>query len=99
MDLDLDLKPFAGDLDLSGLRYLLARDSSGDEDEDLDLYSHFPTVTQVEIDTYVDLPPVQVRRVVDLRDYGPSAEIDIENLDDLQLHRTMCKISIYSQFI
>ena len=63
----------------------MAQDRSEDEDEDLDLESHIPTVTQVEVgETVVDLPPLQVRRVVDLRVYGPSAKIDIENPDDLQ---------------
>ena len=65
MDLDLDLKSLAVDLDLSDLWYLLAQDSSGEE-------------------TVVDLPPEQVRRVVDLRDYGPSAERDFENPDNLR---------------
>ena len=55
----------------------MAQDSSGDEDEDLDLESSFPTVTQVGVEeTVVDLPPEQVRRVVDLRDYRLSADID-----------------------
>ena len=84
---DLDLESLARDLD--DLQYLLAQDNSSDEDEDLDLdlnlYSVFPTVTQVEVEaTVVDLPPEQVRRVVDLRDYGLSAEIDIVNPGDLQ---------------
>ena len=85
MDLVLDLESLARDLDLSNLQYLLAQYSAGDEDEDLDLESHFPTITQVEVEeAAVDLPPVQVRRVVDLRDHGPSAKIDIENPDNLQ---------------
>ena len=88
----------ARDLDLSDLQYLLAQDSLGDE-KDLDLESPFPTVTQVEVEeTVVDLPPEQVRRIVDLRDYDPNAVIDIENPDDLQLQHAMCKISIYSNF-
>ena len=69
----------------------LAQDSLGDEDEDLDLESPLPTVIQVEVEeNAVDLPPEQVRRVVDLWDYGPSAEIEIENPDGLQSHHTMC---------
>ena len=85
MDLELDLESLARDLDLFYLHYLLAQGNSGDEDEDLDVESHFPTVTQVQVKaTVVDLPPEQVCRVVDLRDYSPSAEIDIENPDDLQ---------------
>ena len=35
-------------------------------------------------ETVVDLPAEQVRRVVDLWDYGPSAERDIQNPDDLR---------------
>ena len=63
----------------------MAQDSSGDEDKDLDLESPFPNVTQVEVEeTIVDLPPEQVRRVVDLRDYGSSAEIDTDNPNNLQ---------------
>ena len=78
----------------------MAQDSSGVEDEDLDLESHFSTVAQVEVEeTVIDLPPKQVRRVVDLRDYGPSAELDIENPEDLQLHHLMCKINIYCSSI
>ena len=58
----------------------MAQDSSCDEDKDVDLESPFPTVNQVEVEeTVVDLPPDQVRKVVNLRDYGPSADIDIEN--------------------
>ena len=82
-DLDLDLESLARDI--SDLQYLLAQDSSRDDDEDLDLESRFPTVTQIEVEAIVvDLPPEQVRTVVDLTDYGPGAEIDIENPDDLQ---------------
>ena len=56
--------------------------------------------TQVEVEeTSEDLPPEQVRRVVDLREYRLSEDIDFENPDDLQLHHTMCKISVYSSFI
>ena len=44
----------------------------------LDLESHFNTVTQVEVEeTVIDLP-------LDLWNYGPSSEIDIENPDNLQ---------------
>ena len=83
MDLDLDLESLARGLDLSDLQYLLAQDSSGDEDEDLDLESSFPTAAQVEVEeTVVDLPPEQIRSVIELRDYGRSAEIDIENPDN-----------------
>ena len=82
MGLDLDLESLAKDLDLSDLHYLIAEDNSGGEGEDLDLESLFPAVTQVEVEeTVVDLPPEQVRRVVDLSDYGPSAVI-IESPDD-----------------
>ena len=81
MDLHIDLESLARDLDLSYLQYLLAQDSWGEEDEDFDLESPFSTVTQVEIkETVVDLPTEQVRGVVDLRDYGPSAEIYIETI-------------------
>ena len=84
MDLNLDLESLAWDLDHSDLQCLLAQDSSGDEEEHLDLESPFPTVSQVEVEeTAVDLPPEQVRRIADLRDYGSSAEIDIENPEDL----------------
>ena len=80
-------------------QHRLAQDSSGDEDEDLDLESSFPTATQVEVEeTVVDLTLEQVRRVVDLRDYRLSAEIDIETRIT-HLHHTMCKESIYSSFI
>ena len=80
MDLDLDLEILARDLDLSDLRHHLAQDSSGDEDEDLNLESPFPTISRIEVEeTVVDLTPEQVRRVVDLRDYRLSADIDIEN--------------------
>ena len=55
MDLDLDLESLARDFDLSDLLYLLAQDSSCDEDEDLDNESPFPTVTQIEVEeTVVD---------------------------------------------
>ena len=82
MGLDLDIESLARDVDFSDLQYLLTQDSSGDEDENLDQEKPFPTVTQVEEEeTVVDLPPGQVRSVVDLRDYGPNAEIDIENPD------------------
>ena len=85
LDLGLDLESLARDLDLSDLQYLLAQDSWGDEGEDLDLESPFPTVTQSEVEeTVVGVPPEQVRRVVAPRDYGPSAEIYIENSEDLQ---------------
>ena len=58
----------------------MAKDISGDEDEDLDLESPFPNATQVEVEeTVADLTPEQVRRAVDLRDYRLNAEIDIEN--------------------
>ena len=44
----------------------------------------FPTVTQVEVEaTVLDLPPEQVRNA-DVRDYGPSAETDSENLNFIQ---------------
>ena len=88
MDLDLDLESLARDLDLSDLRHHLAQDSSRDEDEDLDLENPFPTATQVKVEAtvtthveveVVDPPPEQVRRVVDLRDYRLSADIDIDN--------------------
>ena len=80
----VDLEYLARDLD-SDIQYLLARDTSGDEDENVDLESPFPIVTQVEVEeTVVDLPPEQVRMVVDLRDFAPGAEIDIENANDLQ---------------
>ena len=60
MDLGLDLESFVRDLDLSDLQHLLAQDSSGDEDEDLDLESHFPTATQVEVEeNVVDISPQQ----------------------------------------
>ena len=78
---DLDLESLARDLDLSDLHYLLAQDSSGDEDEDLDLEIPFPTITPVEVEeTVIDLSHEQVRKVVDLWDHGPSAEIDIGKL-------------------
>ena len=65
----------------------MAQDRSGDEDEDLDLESPFPIATQVEVkETVADLPPEQVRRVVDLRDYRLSAEIDIEKPDNTPYH-------------
>ena len=65
----------------------MAQDSSGDEDEDSDLESPFPTATQVEVEeTVADLPPEQVRRVVDLQDYRLSAEIDIEKPDNTPYH-------------
>ena len=83
--LDLDLESLAGDLDLSDLQYLLTQDSSGDEV----LASPVPTVTQNE----------EEERVVDLRDYGPNAEIDTENPDDLKFHHTMCKRSIDSYYL
>ena len=70
----------------------MAQDSSGDEDEDIE--SPFPTVIPVDVaGTVVDLPPVQVRRVVlvDLRENGSSTEIDIENPDDLPLQHTTRK--------
>ena len=64
----------------------LAQDSSGDEDEDLDLESSFPTATQVEVkETVVDLPPEQVRRVVELP-YGLCVEVDIEKPDNTPYH-------------
>ena len=88
-------------LGLPELQYLLAQDSSGDEDKDSDLESHFPAVTHVEAgETVVDISPGEVRRAADLGDYGSSAEIslDIENPDDLQLDH-MCKMSIHSTFI
>ena len=62
MGLHKDLESLARDLDLSDLQYLLAQDSTGDEDGDLDLESLFPTVTQVEVNKSVrpSLPPEQV---------------------------------------
>ena len=100
MDLDLDLESFARDLDLSDLQCLLAEDSSGDEDEYFDLENFFYR-NQVEEEREL---LNKLKRVVDLRDYDLSADIDIENPDDLQKvlirkHTTMCKISIYSNFI
>ena len=72
----------------------------------MDLFRLFPTVTHIEVEAVVvDLPPEQVRRLVNIRVYGPSAEMDIENADDVQqlsidqithLHHTTCNISIYS---
>ena len=60
MLLGLDLESFARDLDLSDLQHRLAQDRSGDEDEDLNLESHFPTATQVEVEeTVVDISPQQ----------------------------------------
>ena len=80
MDLDLDLESLVIDLDLYDLRHHLAQGSSGDEDEDLNLESPLPTVSRIEVEeTVVDLPPEQVRRLVDLRDYRLSADIVIEN--------------------
>ena len=84
VDLDLDLDFRAKDLGLPDLQDLLAQHSSADEDKDLDLESPFTVVSQVEVEeTVVDPPPEQVR-VVDLGDYGPHAEIDIENTYRLQ---------------
>ena len=71
------------DLHLSNIHFLFEQDSSGDEeDKDIDLECPFPTVIQTEIEETV-VPPEQVR-IVDLQDYAPSAEIDIENPDDIQ---------------
>ena len=63
----------------------MAQDSSCDEDVELDLEGHFPMAVQVEVEeTVVDLTPEQVRMALELRDYDPIAEADIENPDDLQ---------------
>ena len=75
MDLDLDQESLARDLDPSDLQYPLAQGTFGGVDKYLDLESPFPTATQVEVEEIVvDLPPEQVRRVADPRDYAPSAE-------------------------
>ena len=76
VDLDSDPESLARDY----LEFLLARDSSGDEYEDLELETPFPTATQVEVEeTVVDQSPEQVRGVVlDVRDHGPSSETDID---------------------
>ena len=50
MDLDFNLESLARHLDLSDLQYLLAQDSLGVEDDDLDLENPFPTVTQFEVE-------------------------------------------------
>ena len=78
--LELDLESLARDLDFSDFHILVEQDNSGgEEDEDLDLVSPFPTVIQTEAKE----TPVQVRSV-DLPDFTPSAEIDVENPDDIQ---------------
>ena len=76
MALHFDLESLGRDLDLYDLQYPLTQGSLGDKEGDLDLARPFPAVE--------DLTLEQVRGVVDLRDYGPSAEIDIENPNDLQ---------------
>ena len=64
----------------------MAQDSSCDEDKDVDLESPFPAANQVEVEeTVVYLPPEQVRRVLNLRDYDPSADVDIDKLELQQL--------------
>ena len=83
MSLQLDLDSLTEDLDLSDLHILLEQDSSGDEEDDLDLESSFPTVIQTEVEETI-VPIEQVRRIVDLRDYDPGAEIDVENPEDIQ---------------
>ena len=76
--LDLDLESLGRD----DLQYPLTQGCLGDKEGDLDLERPFAAVKVEE--TVEDLTLEQVRRVVDLRDYGPSAEIDIENPNDLQ---------------
>ena len=61
----------------------MTQDISGVEDEDVEVESHFPTVTLFEVkETVVDLPTEQEKSVAHLRHYGPSAKIDTKNTYD-----------------